>query len=275
MYNIIEKKNGVITILAAAETLIEAERLLIEKAQKNGGKFENVREGIQLIKKDNNILEYKKYIKIKKGRWLISTSENCSELIAEYSISNNNENLIQSVNEKIPKNGQLLKIVIIINSDGSINYGLIDSNVPLIIPQPYDVIREKLVELEEIIGKNSNIKMLERIITHQSSEENINKNLIHKEENKLTKIELAKKLVELLSNERSKDYVTWMHVNYVLHNIDEELYDCFVEFSKKGGHEFKCSNAWSLRNLDFNITHLHRWAKNDNLDGYIQVMNQY
>lgn len=93
-------------------------------------------------------------------------------------------------------------------------------------------------------------------------------------------IEYAKKLVELLSVERATDYHKWISVGWALHNVDnKELFDTFVEFSKKTKKKFDenaCIEVWNrARNEGLNIPSLQFWASMDNPEGYKQLLSIY
>ena len=80
-------------------------------------------------------------------------------------------------------------------------------------------------------------------------------------------IRKARTLVDMLSPVRAKSYSTWIEVGFCLHNIDESLIDCWIEFSKKVPN-FKsgeCEKLWGKFKYEgLSIGSLYRWAKEDN-----------
>ena len=101
----------------------------------------------------------------------------------------------------------------------------------------------------------------------------------NKDKNKDKKdTEIAKKLTALLSKERATKYETWLHVGWALHNVDDNLLDCFISFSKKSPEKYKdgcCEKVWS-KALDsgFTLASLYWWAKEDNPTGYADLLRE-
>lgn len=89
-------------------------------------------------------------------------------------------------------------------------------------------------------------------------------------------IGIAKRLTELLSKERAYKYETWIHVGWALHNIDDSLLDCFITFSKKCPQKYQdgcCEKVWRNASIcGFTIASLYWWAKEDNPNGYADVL---
>ena len=92
-------------------------------------------------------------------------------------------------------------------------------------------------------------------------------------------IEMAKKLVNILSLKRSSDYHYWTSVGWALKNISDTLFDTFIDFSKKDISKYNrmdCEKFWENCNSNFNggltIKSLYYWAKNDNLEEYNKLM---
>ena len=95
-------------VAGKTNTFIDAERILIEEAQKFGGKFDDVIEGVHLIRKGNTIEEYNRYSKIVDqtgiSSWFYSpTKKRMSELIAEYNIIDVSQELNQSNDDLSPR----------------------------------------------------------------------------------------------------------------------------------------------------------------------------
>jgi len=110
---------------------------------------------------------------------------------------------------------------------------------------------EKIIELHaEMIGKKTNSKPY-------ALNDDIRK---------------ARILVNLLSPNRAKSYSTWIEVGFCLHNIDEQLLEEWIDFSKKSPEQFRegeCEKLWTKFKYEgLTIGSLYRWAKEDNHDAY-------
>jgi hypothetical protein len=151
MFNIVKKdSNKTTTILDSADSFENAERLLMEHAKKNGGGFEDVKEGFFLLRSDKDIKEYRKYIKTKKTGWLWSsnsTSYSDVVFVASYEIVKNSEQdsnaeNLNSKTENLNSNtedqdsntdnnsSERTPVVVIVNtiySDGTMTTGFLDS----------------------------------------------------------------------------------------------------------------------------------------------------
>ena len=93
-------------------------------------------------------------------------------------------------------------------------------------------------------------------------------------------INLAKKLIKLLSKERATRYHDWIKVGWTLHNISGNLLDTFKEFSKKAGKKYNeksCEDVWNAsRNEGQGLTmgSLRHWAKLDNEELYEELLTE-
>ncbi len=84
---------------------------------------------------------------------------------------------------------------------------------------------------------------------------------------------------ECLSTKRATSYEDWIRVCWCLSNIDNRLEDAFIEFSKKCSGKFDengCHNEWNrsllrVKNICLGIGTLHKWAKEDNKNKYIEI----
>tara|TARA_Y100000389_G_scaffold197738_2_gene232889 strand:+ start:3215 stop:5863 length:2649 start_codon:yes stop_codon:yes gene_type:complete len=91
-------------------------------------------------------------------------------------------------------------------------------------------------------------------------------------------LEIIRNLVDILDIERAENYQKWIEVGWCLHNIDVNLLDKWVEFSKKCEKYFDeaedtCSRIWSqMNNNGLGLGTLHMWAKTDNKDAYFQIL---
>lgn len=129
----------------------------------------------------------------------------------------------------------------------------------------------------------TNKEISKKIEKMQEYNENqgINSEYFTDEEKYKKDINLAKKLIAILSAERSSEGETWMHVCWALRNIcnEDELYKDFVKFSKKttkGNYDKKaCEKYWNQATewknnkstkskLGYTILSLKLWAAKDN-----------
>jgi P4 family phage/plasmid primase-like protien len=92
-------------------------------------------------------------------------------------------------------------------------------------------------------------------------------------------IEYAGKLVKILSSERAEDYFTWRDVGMALHNMDELLIDCWIEFSMLSS-KFQigtCEKYWDKfmeeGTRGVGLGSLAKWASEDNLEEYNKLRN--
>lgn len=90
--------------------------------------------------------------------------------------------------------------------------------------------------------------------------------------NDLSDATVAKKLVSLLSRQRSVDYNTWIEVGFCLHNINKTvLLDTWIQFSKQSDKykDGECEKLWrNFKNDGLTVGSLHRWARIDNPEEY-------
>ena len=90
-------------------------------------------------------------------------------------------------------------------------------------------------------------------------------------------IETAKKLVAILSKKRATEYHGWVRVGWALRNVDDTLLDTFIAFSKQIPGKYQpgcCEEVWNGPRYPFTIASLYWWAKEDNPDGYLEVLRE-
>jgi len=129
---------------------------------------------------------------------------------------------------------------------------------------------------------------------NEFNEEEVENNLNNKINKFITKdysktsddIQLAKKLVKLLSKKRSGPWNSWIIVGWALFNISPTLLPEFIEFSKLDNKKYQegcCEKIWedcvrySLENNNNNgytIGSLYRWAKEDNPKGINLIIRE-
>ena len=88
-------------------------------------------------------------------------------------------------------------------------------------------------------------------------------------------IRIAHILINLLKVERVNQYNTWIEIGFCLHNIDDSLLDLWIDFSKQCSKykDGECQKCWNgFRDDGLTIRSLHRWASDDNPEGYGNFM---
>jgi P4 family phage/plasmid primase-like protien len=84
-------------------------------------------------------------------------------------------------------------------------------------------------------------------------------------------------IVNILDVSRADNYNTWIEVGWTLHNIDSELLDLWILFSRKS-HKFvegECERHWDkMKNEGLGIGSLYHWAKIDNYEKYKEIMDR-
>lgn len=86
--------------------------------------------------------------------------------------------------------------------------------------------------------------------------------------------ENAIQLVNILSPHRADNYNEWLELGFCLHNIDINLLDVWITFSKVSPkfEEGGCEKLWkNFKNEGLTIASLHRWAKIDNPTKYSEI----
>lgn len=91
-------------------------------------------------------------------------------------------------------------------------------------------------------------------------------------------IETIKNLVNILDAKRANNYKSWIEVGWCLHNIDYNLLDTWIKFSKKSNKfkdDIECTELWEEMNDDgLGLGSLHFWAKADNYKDYIEITDK-
>lgn len=91
-------------------------------------------------------------------------------------------------------------------------------------------------------------------------------------------------LLECLSPERSIDYDLWIYVGLALHNISNDLFPIFDQFSKMGGDAYcgskKCKEKWDSFNKHpgkgtLGLGSLRIWCKEDNPEKYKKLRHTF
>jgi P4 family phage/plasmid primase-like protien len=89
-------------------------------------------------------------------------------------------------------------------------------------------------------------------------------------------VQIARKLIRILSEKRADKYTDWAPVGWALNNIDPGLIDEFIEFSRKCHNKFnenECRKFWNTIKLGgYTIASLHYWAKHDSPEEYNNIL---
>jgi len=99
-------------------------------------------------------------------------------------------------------------------------------------------------------------------------------------------VELAKRLIKLLSKKRAGPYNNWIIVGWALFNISPTLLPEFIEFSKQDNKKYEegcCEKVWedcvrysidNNTNNGYTIGSLYRWAKEDSPKGILTIVRE-
>jgi len=96
----------------------------------------------------------------------------------------------------------------------------------------------------------------------------------------MSDVEAAKKLVKILANHRTQNYLDWSYVGWTMINISPILLDDFIEFSKRSPGNYEegcCEKLWESARKgtkSLGISTLHWWAKHDNPEEYKKIMGE-
>ena len=100
----------------------------------------------------------------------------------------------------------------------------------------------------------------------------------------IIELEMAKKLVKILSPKRAESYQDWIPVGWALYNISPKLLPEFIEFSKQSPKKYQngcCEKVWrdtsnfvatNNNQSGYTIASLYRWARQDNEKEYLKIM---
>lgn len=117
----------------------------------------------------------------------------------------------------------------------------------------------QLIDINDISLQEENINKSKKILFNENGKE-------------------AHKLIKLLSTKRANDYNLWIQVMWCLHNIDTQLFEDAIEFSKNCTSKFDyeyCIKVWDdARDDGFNLPSLRNWAKTDNPKEYEKVIEE-
>ncbi len=93
-------------------------------------------------------------------------------------------------------------------------------------------------------------------------------------------IEISREILKIFKRSRYDDYNEWIRVGWALHGVSPTLLPDFIAFSKKSKKFVKgeCEKIW--RNADefggsqLGVGTLQWWAREDNLEAYLQILRK-
>jgi P4 family phage/plasmid primase-like protien len=130
----------------------------------------------------------------------------------------------------------------------------------------------KIDKLDEINKIEQDLMECERkkIALSMVTQENKNKSV-----NTSKDIVLIKSLVAILSSNRCESYDDWVRVGWCCRNIDNDLLEDWILFSKKCDKytDGECEKFWDkMKEGGLGIKTLHMWAKKDDPVEYLNIM---
>lgn len=161
-----------------------------------------------------------------------------------------------------------------------------DQDEPLPLREGYDTDDFKC-ELKKIYDRyhSKNKKKRNDTIKEETSSQGKEEKIVENRNNNCkvyaksnNDVQVARRLTALLSKDRASKYNSWIHVGWALHNIDDNLLDCFITFSKRCPKKYEegcCEDVWErARDNGFTLASLYWWAKEDNPAGYVELLRE-
>ena len=132
---------------------------------------------------------------------------------------------------------------------------------------------ENKIDLGISVIKNKKIKIQKIKIKNNNNTDNIDMG----ETKKNTDLKIIRKLIGVLADYRADDYNMWYKVGFCLKNIHIDLFDDWLNFSKRSKKydENACIDIWNNAKVGEEYLgegSLHRWGQEDNLDKYRDVI---
>ena len=182
--------------------------------------------------------------------------------------------------EVIPNLHNLIKILSIRNKDKEI---LLKDNKDS---------NKKIFNIKEKYLKKISYERVDIMNKYFKKDETVQDNIENNINTKITKlvsnsvnqnndnIQLAKKLIKLLNPKRATPYSDWIIVGWALYNVSPTLLPEFIQFSKLDSKKFNqksCEKVWYdctnyIGDRGYTIASLYRWAKEDNINGYLELI---
>lgn len=131
---------------------------------------------------------------------------------------------------------------------------------------------------EDIKALDMEIKKVER---KKENKKKLFEKIVQQRENnfcsKSDQADLVRKLLTILDDKRSNLYIEWIQLGWCLRNIDSNLLNDWIEFSKRSNKyvEGECEQMWyRMREGGLGIGTLHMWAKHDNPEEYGKIISE-
>ena len=252
------------------------------------------KDGIHLLFPDI-IAEKETYIKLMQN--VIADKENIDKLFRECCISVPSNDIKDIFDTHIYKNGNwfiygsgkpndiIYELTKIYNIGEN---GVTTVPIQLYLSNPREIINKCSVQLNndinvlykgpELLKNTTPIRSVVSQIDLTEIDNMENYRRIQKED-----LDFAKKLVNILSDERTKEHKTWIDVGYCLHSIaPNHLLNSWINFSKKwiGYVDSKeCEDKWDYFNQtntdpQYTLGTLIFWAKQDNQEGFNKIKRE-
>jgi P4 family phage/plasmid primase-like protien len=139
-----------------------------------------------------------------------------------------------------------------------------------LVPTATEAIQEYIKLVHPTIDTKRKTKLISEIFGKSAI---VGKNHTNREE-----LDLAKTLVKRCLNQtRSDNYEDWIKLGWVLHNIDDDLLETWLEFSSFSSkyNETECRKLWNMmRNDTLGMGTLRWWAKKDNEAEYERILSE-
>lgn len=199
--------------------------------------------------------------------------DNCYEDVLDKNVIGKNNWLMYGSCKKGNSNSvyQLTKKL---NFDNEID-SEIDDSLELLIQELSirQYTNSEITKYQEEYDDNKIKELYEKILNSRNKK--------HRNRDNLSQIDInrCRKLVNLLNKQRADRYLDWINVGLCLFNIDNDLLDEWIEFSKlsskfKNGECEKTWNTFKKKEDGLNIGSLYRWAKSDNIEGFIKLLTK-
>lgn len=207
-----------------------------------------------------------------------------SEVVDDAVISKNNWMMYGS--RKPNAEPYLVTRVLLVHQDGSVAR---DPDAPSAQDFAYWApelsIRNKYATTEPLEHRRQDLLAFEESMNIRALQSAANKGAAPRQHALITRYkcsedyETARKFAAILSPDRADAYSTWVKVGICLHNIDDRLLDCWVEFSKKSPKykEGECERMWRFNLREdgtLGMGSLGMWARQDNPCAYADINKQ-
>tara|TARA_Y100000389_G_scaffold201336_1_gene243810 strand:+ start:5272 stop:7980 length:2709 start_codon:yes stop_codon:yes gene_type:complete len=124
---------------------------------------------------------------------------------------------------------------------------------------------------------------IEDFNTQRAERDNIHSRKFHGEIGRkgyVVDLKTVQALVSILDSSRAASYNSWIELGFCLHNINDSLLECWIEFSERDNNYVStarndCSTRWlQMQDRGLALGTLHMWAKKDNPKAYLDIMQQ-